>query len=124
MKFKGMNHKDFFFDTMKKCKRDDSYHRALVYLLGLTPDTRNHFHELFDLTEDMIEPDGLAAAWQTSGTLRICRLAFNLWNEYVDEDRPELFSPSDLFCCEFAPFFIYALQLRYPEYMNSFTGYL
>lgn len=118
MKFKGQNHQNFFFDAMKKCKRDDAYHRALLYLLGLTPDTRNHIDELFDFADDTINPDALHAAWQTGGTSRICRLAFNLWNDYTDED-PELFTPSNLFCCEFAPYFVVAISLRYPEYMGD-----
>ena len=117
MKFYGMNHRDFYFETLAKCKRDDSYHRALVYLLGLTPETRANFGKLFDLEEDLIIPEGLSGGWQTSGTHRICRLAFNLWNDYMDEQCPELFSPAALFCSEFAPYFVCALRLRFPEYM-------
>ena len=124
MKFKGQNHQKFFFEAMKKCKRDDSYHRAFFYIMGLTSATRFNINDLFDFEEDLIKPDGLHAAWQTGGTVRICRMAFNLWNDYITEEDAYKFTPSDLFCCEFAPYFVTAICLRYPEYMGDMLNLL
>lgn len=122
MKFHGMNHRDFYWRNMEKCKRNDAYHRAFIYLMGLAPDTRAHINSLFDFDEDVIKTEGLRGAWQTSGTLRLCRLAFNLWNGFTEPDQGAAYSPEDLFCCEFAPYFVYALYIRYPEYLGSFES--
>ena len=57
--------------------------------------------------------------WQTSGTVRVCRLAFNLWNGYTDPEHSNAYSPEDLFCCEFAPYFMEGVKIRYPEYCRE-----
>ena len=61
---------------------DDPYHRALFYLLGIFPETRSHFKELFNTDKDEINPDALHKPWQTGGTMRITRTAFNLFNGF------------------------------------------
>ena len=58
----------------------DPYYRALVYLLGMTAETRSNFSRCFDAEARMIRPAALAEGWQTGGTVRIVRMAFNLWN--------------------------------------------
>ena len=40
-------HEDFFLDMLSRSKRDDVYHRAFFYLMGLTAETRNHITNLF-----------------------------------------------------------------------------
>ena len=42
---------------------------------------------MFDFKQDCIEPEGMYGGWQTSGTVKVCHLAFNLWNNYVEEGR-------------------------------------
>ena len=74
----------------------------------------------------MIRPAALEEGWQTGGTARIVRMAFNLWNgwcyeseeEAQDGRMSEAFTPDNLFCCEFAPYFYEAVKLRYPEYTD------
>ena len=74
----------------------------------------------------MIRPAALEKGWQTGGTARIVRMAFNLWNgwcyeseeEAQDGRMSEAFTPDNLFCCEFAPYFYEAVKLRYPEYTD------
>lgn len=116
IKFRSKQHQEFYIATMEQVRRNDVYHRALVYLLGLTQDTVSHFNEVFDFDTDLIKPECLHAGWQTGGSIRICRLALNLWNGYVEEECAAFFSPEDIFCCEFAPYFFEAIRLRYPEY--------
>lgn len=102
----------------------DPYYRALVYLLGMTAETRSNFSRCFDAEARMIRPAALEEGWQTGGTVRIVRMAFNLWNgwcyeseENAQEGRTsDAFTPDNLFCCEFAPYFYEAVKLRYPEY--------
>ena len=40
LRFKDSQHEKFFLDCMAHSKRDDSYHRAIFYTLGINPDTR------------------------------------------------------------------------------------
>lgn len=112
--FSSQEHKAFFFDCLSRT-RDDAYHRAFFYLMGLTSETRRHLDALYDFETDGIKPDGLTCPWQTHGTVKICRLAFNLWNGYVDERQPGLYTPEELFASGYAPFFIEALRLRHPR---------
>jgi len=38
--FRNEKHKDFYQTYMKKCRRQDVYHKALIYCLGISEDTR------------------------------------------------------------------------------------
>ena len=104
----------------------DPYYRALVYLLGMTEETRANFSRCFDGEARMIRPAALGEGLQTGGTARIVRMAFNLWNGWCYESEEdaqegrmsEAFTPDNLFCCEFAPYFYEAVKLRYPEYTD------
>ena len=49
-----------------------------------TSDTRNHVERMFDFKERLIKPGALHEGWQTGGSARLTRLAFNLWNGYVE----------------------------------------
>ena len=63
----------------------------------------------------MIKPESLAACWQTTGTTKLTRFAYNLWNGYDDKSC----TPYDLFDCSFAPYMYEAVKLRYPEYTRQ-----
>ena len=117
IRFSSDAHRDFYEDMLGKCRKQDSYHQAFFYVMGLTNDTRVHVNEVFDFQEDCIIPEGLTAGWQTGGSIRVCRMALNLWNGYTEAPGDE-FTPEALFCCEFASYFVEALKLRYPEYME------
>ena len=58
---------------------------------------------------------------QTSGTVKVCHLAFNLWNGFTEEGRENLYTPEELFCCGYAPYFMEGIKLRYPEYCRDLT---
>ena len=87
--------------------------------MGIAPETRANIRRMFDFKQDCIDPEGMHGGWQTSGTVRVCRLAFNLWNGYTDPDHSNAYSPEDLFCCEFAPYFMEGVKIRYPEYCRE-----
>ncbi len=53
-------------------------------------------------------------------TVKVCHLAFNLWNGYAEEGRERYFTPDELFCCEFAPNFMEGIKVRYPNIVGSF----
>lgn len=87
IKFRDTAHRDFFLENMMKCRVNDCYHRAFFYVMGIASETRANINQMFNFKEDCIEPEGMHGGWQTSGTVKVCHLAFNLWNEYAEEGR-------------------------------------
>ena len=114
-RFHSREHRDFYFEMLDKCRVNDSYHRAFFYVMGLSAETRAHIGNLFDFKEDCIRPAGLRSGWQTSGTMRICRMAFNLWNGHTETKERAAYTPYELFSCWCAPYFFEGIRLRYPE---------
>ena len=119
IQFASREHRDFFIDMMARCRTNDIYHRAFFYVMGIAPETRANIHRMFSLKEDCIEPEGMHGGWQTSGTVRVCQLAFNLWNGYSGDRQGDEYTPYDLFCCEFAPYFMEGIKIRYPDFCRE-----
>ena len=117
--FASREHRDFYHDMMAQSRRQDCYHQAFFYVMGIAPETRANIRQMFNFQQDCIQPEGMHGGWQTSGTVRVCQLAFNLWNGYSAERQGDEFTPNDLFCCEFAPYFMEGIKLRYPEYCRE-----
>lgn len=134
--FLNNEHKSFYMEEMEKTV-NDSYHKALVYLLGLTPETRNNFNTLVKYNGGLI-PNSLSIkhynmneAWQTGTTYKITLLAFNLFNgfsyEYDDisegdkrtQHISDKYTPYFLFCNPMAPYFIQAIIIKYPDYFRN-----
>lgn len=113
--FASKEHESFYNSCMDACRVRDEYHRALFFVLGACAETRANINSLFDFNEDTIRLDALERGWQTGGTMRLCRLAFNLWNGFDDGKA----SPYDLFDCSFAPYMLEGVRLRYPEYCRE-----
>lgn len=119
IRFRNKEHRDFFLENMLRCKVNDCYHRAFFYVMGIADETRRNIGRMFDFENDRIVPSGMYGGWQTSGTVRSCYLAFNLWNGYTEEGQEKSSTPEELFCCEFAPYFIEGIRVRYPEYCRE-----
>ena len=82
--FKDLKHKEFYIMNVLDVKQElDVYNKSLIYLLGLSEDTRNHFNNIYDVEKREINIEELNAPWQTSGSLAITRLAFNLFNGFA-----------------------------------------
>ncbi|MCL2222727.1 MAG: DUF6075 family protein [Oscillospiraceae bacterium] len=73
-------------------------------------------------------PESINAGWQTSGSMRVTRLAFNLFTDNTvtadlddrkDYDECRQYSVSDIFCCEYAPYFVAAIRIRYSEFFRN-----
>ena len=45
MVFANEEHEKFYFEKLKQARYQDSYHKALIYILGISEDTRNHFSQ-------------------------------------------------------------------------------
>ena len=126
MIFKNDAHRAFY-NHYTEILRDDCYTKALIYTLGMCDDTRRNFETIYDIKDKSVCPEVITAAWQTGGSLRVTRLAFQLFTDCtpsVDPDKPDIcecqkYSVSDIFCCEFAPYFFEAIKIRYPEYTKE-----
>ena len=119
VRFADTEHETFFVSMMKRAGVYDSYHKALFYTLGICPDTREHMGDLFDFKEQLIKPEGLSKGWQTGGSRRVTRLAFNLWNGWREEGAEGFSTPYELFDCDFAPYFLEAIRIKYPDYCRE-----
>ncbi len=124
--FKDNEHREFYERMLAEAPRNDPYYRSLLYTLGICPETRCHIDRLYG--NGGIQIEGLNDPWQTSGTIRISRLAFNLFNGFhftgIDWDNIKPctnagFTPYDLFCSSDAIYMLEAIKLRYPVYFRE-----
>ncbi len=129
MKFIDDEHEMFWsenYKTIEKYGRIDVYYKSLIYTLGISEITRMHFYEIFDIKNGEINIDCINSSWQTNTSVKVVRLAFSLWNEcnydsteeYKNNQLSKLYNLSEIFSCGFAPFFVEAIKIRYPEYFN------
>jgi len=125
--FKNKEHEKFYFEYLPKCRCQDVYHKALVYCLGISEDTRLNVKSIYNFKTGRVKSKCLSSGWITSGSARVIRMAFNLYNngtpsvhDYDDaEDQLsecQRYTVEDLFCCGYAPFFWEAIKVGYPEY--------
>lgn len=120
-------HEQFYYEKLKEVRYQDVYHKALVYCLGISNDTRNHIDKIYDFKTGCVKTECLKEGWQTSGSVKVVRMAFNLYcngtpsvldyeNEEEQLSECNQYTVEELFCCSYAPFFWQAVQIRYPEY--------
>ena len=108
-------HEKFYYEKLKEVRYQDD------------ADTRNHVNSIYDFKTGCVITECLHEGWQTSGSVRVIRMAFNLYcngtpsvsdyedaEEQVDECRQ--YTVEEIFCCAYAPYFWQAIQIRYPEY--------
>ena len=107
------------------CSNHYQYHSTLeaeelsvFYLLSLVEEVqKNTVVSSYDFKHRVIKPQSLEEPWQTSSTLKAIRLAFNLWNGYVQDDKERFSTPYEMFDNYWAPYFVEAIKLRFN---NSF----
>lgn len=123
--FKDIEHEQFYEGNLRMTNSlHDPYRQAFFYILGLTTQTRQHIHDLYDYEEQGIRLEALGQGWQTSTSVKMTRLAFNLYNGYTGDaetgrDHPRYYSPYQLFDTGLMPYFFEAIKLRYAEYTRS-----
>lgn len=120
-------HEQFYYEKLKEVRYQDVYHKALVYCLGISNDTRNHIDKIYDFKIGCVKTECLKEGWQISGSVKVVRMAFNLYcngtpsvldyeNEEEQLSECNQYTVEELFCSSYAPFFWQAVQIRYPEY--------
>lgn len=120
-------HEKFYYEKLKEVRYQDVYHKALLYCLGISDDTRRNVYRIYDFKTGNVKTECLQEGWQTSGSMKVVRMAFNLYCngtpsvfDYDDTEEQIVeckeYTVEELFCCSYAPFFWQAIQIRYPEY--------
>lgn len=128
--FKSKEHEDFYYKAIECCRYQDVYHKALCYCLGISADTRNNVNRIYDFKNGFVKTECIYEGWQTSGSLQIIYLAYNLYTNgtptvdddtHIDEQLRECrrYSVSDIFCSGNAEYFWQAIKIRYPEYVRG-----
>lgn len=113
-----------FYEELKPLAGKDVYKLSLFYVLSISGTTRMHFESIYDKKESRIKPGALKKGYQTGTSVKITRLAFNLWNgwvydsvdDYEESKVSRYYAVDEIFCCELAPYFWQAIKLRYPNY--------
>ena len=72
-------HEKFYYEKLKEVRYVDVYHKALCYCLGISDDTRRNINRIYDFKTGCVKPECLHDGWQTSGSEKVVRMAFNLY---------------------------------------------
>ncbi len=70
MVFANEEHEKFYYEKLEQARYQDCYHKALIYILGISEDTRNHFSQIYDIKSGYIKTECLHQGWQISGSLK------------------------------------------------------
>ena len=98
MYFKDEKHKQTFFDYWGRVNNIQSNeYIPLLYILSSNDTFRDNIDSLYDFKNRWIKSEGLNKAFHTGSSRRLTRLAFNLYNGFVDEDEPGQSSPYWMF---------------------------
>lgn len=110
-------HEKFYYEKLKEVRYQDVYHKALCYCLGISDDTRRNINSIYDFKTGCVKTECLHEGWQTSGSMKVIRMAFNLYcngtpsvDDYTEAEEQlnecRQYAVDDLFCCAYAPFFL------------------
>ena len=113
LKFYDDTHKFFFYSCMSinDTSIEDRERVSLFYLLGLNQTTRENIRNIYDFDIDQIILEAPSAPFQTNGSRAITLLAFNLYNNY-NEDNPTIL---ETFCSQdfdLVPYVMVGILLR------------
>lgn len=72
-------HEKFYYEKLKEVRYPDVYHKALCYCLGISSDIRRNINRIYDLKTGCVKTECLQEGWQTSGSVKVVRMAFNLY---------------------------------------------
>ena len=72
-------HEKFYYEKLKEVRYQDVYHKALCYCLGICNDTRENAYRIYDFKTGNVKTECLHEGWQTSGSQKVVRMAFNLY---------------------------------------------
>jgi len=57
MVFANEEHEKFYYEKLEQARYQDCCHKALIYIFGISEDTRNHFSQIYDMKSGYIKTD-------------------------------------------------------------------
>ena len=87
--FQDEEHVKLYNEVLSKMKSKECEYKALAYLMTMDTAIRDHINSVYDFKYNVIKPSALYAPWQTHTSIRITRLAFNLFSDYFYDDEAE-----------------------------------
>ena len=72
-------HEKFYYEKLNEVRYKDVYHKALCYCLGISEDTRRNINRIYNFKTGCVKTECLQEGWQTSGSVKVIRMAFNLY---------------------------------------------
>ena len=57
MVFANEEHEKFYYEKLEQARYQDCYHKALIYILDISDDTRNHFSQIYDMKSGYVKPE-------------------------------------------------------------------
>jgi hypothetical protein len=112
MKFKDAKHKNAYLQAIQRDQVDalDLERRALLYLLTLAQDTRDHINECYNFKTGGFKQECLETPWITYGGKRAVMLGVSL---FAGGSAPKINLAQVLGYPEFYPYFMEAIRLRF-----------
>lgn len=127
MIFLDDEHKKYYekFLNLDCTSLDDTERKSLFYLLSFNEVTRHNINSIYDFKRHWIKTECLNNGFQTSGSLAITKLAFNLYNgfngTYYNNNEEECkcsIDPLDIFSHfrgDDLDIILYAIKIRFGE---------
>lgn len=116
IKFRNIEHEEGFNNFMKKAEVEDwdKERTSLFYTLAIFEETRKNINDLYDFKENCIKFKGVTKGWQTGGTTKATKLAFNLFNNFRGEESED-YSPLEIFSLDtdYRNYMLMAVQIRF-----------
>ena len=78
IRFISEAHEKFYYEKLKEVRYQDVYHKALCYCLGISDDTRRNINSIYDFKTGCVKTECLREGWQTSGSMKVVRMALTL----------------------------------------------
>ncbi len=83
-------HEKFYYEKLQEVRYQDVYHKALCYCLGINGDTRKNADRIYNFKTGSVKTKCLHEGWQTSGSLKVVRMAFNLYCNSTPKKKAEM----------------------------------
>lgn len=112
MKYKDEKHKKAYLQAIQRDRVDvlDLERRALLYLLTLPQDTRDHINECYNWDTGGFRSECLKTPWITDGGKRAVMLGISL---FAGGSAPAINLVQVLGYPEFFPYFMEAIKMRF-----------
>lgn len=112
IKYKDAKHESAYLQAIQRDRVDvlDVERKALLYLLTLPQDTREHLDECYNFDTGCFRKECVESPWITDGSFRAIMLGVSL---FAGASAPKINLMQILGYPEFFPYFMEAIRLRF-----------